>query len=80
MRVIGGRVVKTPDSGHPYKVVLQHDGGTPDSEYPVSTVREGELLISERSPSLPAPERMREHQAQPRRSPTKIPARTPSDK
>jgi hypothetical protein len=47
-----GRVVQTPAGGKPYKVVLEHEGG-PDTEEPVCTVREGEDLIKEETPSPP---------------------------
>jgi hypothetical protein len=46
MTVREGRVVLTPDDNKPYKVVLEHDG-KPDSEHPVSSIREGEELIKE---------------------------------
>jgi hypothetical protein len=59
MGVIGGRVVQTPSEKMPYKVVLQHEGAEADSEHPVSTVREGETLIREKSPSPPKAELMR---------------------
>ncbi len=54
------RVVLTPNSELPYKVVLEHDGGP--SEFPVATVREGEALIRERSPQtvFPKVEKLRE--------------------
>ncbi len=60
MSIIGGRVVKTPSQNKPYKVVLEHDGATPDTEHPVDSIREGETLIREKSPSPPGPELMRE--------------------
>ena len=50
--VMGGRVVITPDSEHPYKVVLEHATGA-TSEIPVPTVRHGEAIVRE---SLPSPE------------------------
>jgi hypothetical protein len=53
-------VVKTPDEEQPYKVVLQHEGESADSEHPVSTVRAGELLIRQKSPPRAVPETMRE--------------------
>ena len=59
MSVIGGRVVLTPDARRPYKVVLQYDHGAADSEHPVATVREGELLIRRKSPSRPEPDSSR---------------------
>jgi len=58
--VVGGRVVKTPDEEQPYKVVLEHSDGLADSEHPVGSVRDGELLIRRRSPAQPRPETMRE--------------------
>jgi hypothetical protein len=59
-RVVGGRVVRTPDAEQPYKVVLEHADGLADSEHPVRSVRDGELLIRRRSPARPRPETMRE--------------------
>ena len=58
--VVGGRVVTTPDGEQPYKVVLEHADGLADSEHPVGSVRDGELLIRRRSPARPRPETMRE--------------------
>ena len=49
MRVIGGRVVLTPGLAKPYKVVLQHELSN-DTEHPVSTVKEGELIIRSEGP------------------------------
>lgn len=60
MGVIGGRVVKTPKADQPYKVVLEYEGGSAETEHPVSSVREGEVLIRQRSPSLPRTGSMRE--------------------
>lgn len=39
-----GRVMLTPDSSHPYKVIFRI-GDTVLSEHPVPSVREGEALI-----------------------------------
>lgn len=49
-----GRVVLTPNSLHPYKVVLNHpcEGQT---EFAVSTIREGEALIREKAPPAAPP-------------------------
>jgi len=49
-----GRVVLTPNSLHPYKVVLNHpcEGQT---EFAVSTIREGEALIREKAPPSAPP-------------------------
>jgi len=43
-RVLGGRVVTTPRSEAPYKVVLQYFDGE-DTEHPFRTVREAEDFI-----------------------------------
>ncbi len=56
MAVKSGRVVKTPDDKMPYKVVLEHEqeeGQDKRSEHPVSTVKEGEALIKEKSVTPP---------------------------
>lgn len=58
--VVGGRVVTTPGRELPYKVVLEYADGRADSEHPVGSVRDGELLIRRRSPARPRPETMRE--------------------
>ncbi|HWT11867.1 MAG TPA: hypothetical protein VN231_03860 [Allosphingosinicella sp.] len=63
MGVIGGRVVQTPRAEKPYKVVLEHEGNVADSEHPVSTVREGEMLIRRHSPAPPGRDEMREWNA-----------------
>jgi hypothetical protein len=47
-----GHVVQTPDEKEPYKVVLEHEGGK-DTEQPVPTVREGEELIKQETPTPP---------------------------
>ena len=49
-----GRVVLTPNSLHPYTVVLNHpcEGQT---EFAVSTIREGEALIREKAPPAAPP-------------------------
>jgi hypothetical protein len=39
----------TPGQAQPYKVVLEHEQ-TNDTEYPVSTVSEGELYIRSKRP------------------------------
>jgi hypothetical protein len=44
-----GRVVVTPNEPKPYKVVLEHDGGS-FSEHPGGTVGEGEEMIKRSSP------------------------------
>jgi hypothetical protein len=43
-RVLGGRVVITPEGKAPYKVVLQYFDGE-QTEHPFQTVREGEDFI-----------------------------------
>ena len=48
-----GRIVRTPTGEKPYKVVLEHEDG-PDTEAPVSTMREGEALIRLETPAPPA--------------------------
>jgi hypothetical protein len=52
MAAILGRVVRTPTKAKPYKAVLEHEEG-PNTEHPVSTVREGEKLIREQTPNPP---------------------------
>jgi hypothetical protein len=52
MMATRGRIVQTPTKEKPYKVVLEHEGG-PDTEEPVSTMREGEALIRLETPALP---------------------------
>jgi hypothetical protein len=44
MRKKTGRVVRTPGSAMPYKVVLQDEGGSSEV-HPVATVKEGEALM-----------------------------------
>jgi hypothetical protein len=53
MAATRGRIVQTPTEKKPYKVVLEHEGGT-DTERPVSTMREGEALIRLETPAPPA--------------------------
>lgn len=52
MAATRGHVVLTPDQTEPYKVILEHEG-SPDTERPVSTVREGEGLIKQETPTPP---------------------------
>jgi hypothetical protein len=52
MTATGGRVVLTPDEKEPYEVVLEHEGGD-ETEAPVRTVREGEALIKQETPTPP---------------------------
>ena len=55
-----GHVVLTPDDDLPYKVVLEHEQGE-NTEQPVSTIREGEALIIEATPSPPEPNTSWDH-------------------
>lgn len=52
MAATRGRVVKVPTKDKPYKVVLEHEG-TADTEQAVETMREGEALIREETPTPP---------------------------
>ena len=52
MTATRGRVVQTPKKKKPYKVVLEHEGGS-DTEQGVDTMREGEALIREETPTPP---------------------------
>ena len=56
-----GRIVQTPRSEKPYKVVLEHEERG-DTEHPVSTMREGEALIRQETPRPAKPDTSREHQ------------------
>jgi hypothetical protein len=42
--------VQTPKAKKPYKAVLEHET-SPDTEHPVSTMREGEAYIKEETPA-----------------------------
>jgi hypothetical protein len=48
-----GRVVQTRGGKEPYKVVLEHEGRK-DTEHPVPTVRDGENIIKQETPTPPA--------------------------
>jgi hypothetical protein len=50
MSATRGHIVQTPTKDEPYKVVLEHDDG-PDTECPAATIREGEALIRDQTPS-----------------------------
>ncbi len=52
MAATRGRVVQTPTKEKPYKVVLEHEGGV-DTEEGVETMREGEALIRQETPTPP---------------------------
>ena len=52
MTVISGRIVQTQTKKKPYKVVLKHEGSL-DTEQDVETMREGEALIREETPTPP---------------------------
>jgi hypothetical protein len=62
LTAVRGRIVQTPGERKPYKVILEHDGG-PDTEHEVDTMREGEALIRERTPSPPRRDGLRDHSA-----------------
>ena len=62
---IAGRVVLTPQEKLPYKVVLEHEGETADSEHQVASVRDGEALIRDNLPAQPEPDLMREWTSRP---------------
>jgi hypothetical protein len=47
-----GYIVQTPNGEKPYKVVLEHEGGA-DTEYPASSMREGERFIRAWTPVPP---------------------------
>jgi hypothetical protein len=47
-----GHVVVTPEENGPYKVILEHEGGA-DTEQAVATIRAGERLIRDRTPTPP---------------------------
>lgn len=50
MAATSGRIVKTPTKEKPYKVVLEHSGSA-DTDQGVETMREGEALIREETPT-----------------------------
>lgn len=52
MAATRGRVVQTPTKAKPYKFVLEHEGRV-DTEQSVATMREGEALIKEETPTPP---------------------------
>lgn len=54
MAANSGRIVQTPTKKKPYKVVLEHEGSV-DTEQGVETMREGEALIREETPTPPKP-------------------------
>lgn len=54
MAATRGRVVQTPTKKKPYKVVLEHEDSA-DTEESVATIREGEALIKEETPTPPKP-------------------------
>ncbi len=54
MTATRGHVVQTPTKKKPYKVVLEHKGSA-DTEESVATMREGEKLIREATPTPPKP-------------------------
>jgi hypothetical protein len=51
--VTRSQVVLTPGEAEPYKIVLENQGGRA-TEQPVSSIRQGEQLISEQTPRPPA--------------------------
>ena len=57
-----GHVVQTPTQNEPYKVVLEHEQG-PDTEHPVSSIREGEALIRDQTPPPPKRDTSRDRKA-----------------
>ena len=47
-----GHIVQTPGQSKPYKVVLEHEGAS-DTQRPVASMREGEALIKDETPTPP---------------------------
>ncbi|MDB5713771.1 MAG: hypothetical protein JWO15_1168 [Sphingomonadales bacterium] len=62
MAATRGHVVQTPAKEEPYKVVLEHEIG-PDTNEPVASVREGENLIKEETPTPPKRDTTRDRPA-----------------
>lgn len=62
MAATRGRIVKTPTKGKPYKVVLEH-AGSADTDQAVETMREGEALIREETPTPPERDTSRDQPA-----------------
>ena len=50
MTARAGHIVQTPESDQPYKVVLEHEDG-PNTEHGCSTIREGEAMIRQNTPT-----------------------------
>ena len=57
-----GRVVQTPTKKKPYKVILEHESGE-DTEKPVSTMKEGEAVIKQATPTPPERDTSRDEPA-----------------
>jgi len=57
-----GRIVQTPRKDKPYKVVIEREDGH-STEQPVETVREGEAIIKDETPTPPARDRLHDHPA-----------------
>lgn len=49
-QAIRGHIVQTPKKKKPYKVVLEHEGA-PDTEQSVLSMREGEAIIRDETPT-----------------------------
>ena len=62
MAATRGRIVQTPDKDKPYKVVLEHEHSG-DTEEPVDTMREGEAIIKEETPTPPKRDKLFDHPA-----------------
>ena len=50
MSATRGHIVQTPTKDEPYKVVLEHEDGA-DTEFPAATIKEGEALIRDQTPT-----------------------------
>jgi hypothetical protein len=59
MRATGGRLVQTPKKKKKYKVVLEHEDRA-DTEESVNTMREGEALLREKTPTPPERDKSRD--------------------
>jgi len=59
MTATRGRVVQTPTKKKPYKIILEHEGA-PDTEQSVATMREGEAIIKDETPTPPERNRSRD--------------------
>ena len=65
MSATRGHIVQTRTKDEPYKVIMEHEDGTV-TETPAATIKEGEALIRDQTPTPAERDKSRESNAPPK--------------